>query len=1249
MSAIATVPHVPMNAAPTQGVQPTSMLLRLALLIFFTTWSAAAAVHWPLDLYVEPDTKQAFALDPIAVNMGDRIVLEADWSQLSQLAWLECCLVTNDGRFFATAMPLPADPERTGKLSIRFSPEAWSGPDGLLDDDALAGAQELWVRSFGIASKVGHLTGRVQLEQGTTESEPRIQVLGGGVQDRGPWRELQVRLLGVQGDDPRRVDLVRADGGSIPAFPQRRLAPQLGRVHIRGPSMWCVRLRPDEVIASGWRLRTETWTSPPMPALRTVPGAPLATGVAPLTRATPSRHGQLVVAKPGDDAERQEVNAEPALAPFLIWRADWTHYRGTALLAHQPAAALDAAVAAGATAIDLLPQSLFEEHGSFRFGLSPWHVSVKGGWTWPSDLYANSDAHADLLWHARNVVARCRAAPSLQQWRVSCKVPATGEDDRRALTQLITSVRDLLRDDPRPLIIDHPQAVPYDPRRRDERPWLDFENHTDGFASLSGQAAVREQGEASSNRAALRVTCADDRPAVLDLVRSLDANVFNLDRLEFDVQLTAKSGALQLFAWVTDEQHRWYQQRLDLIAANAPWCSVGIDFSPYATWQPVGHTTPWDGTQRRRIRHIGIQGYGHQLSPDSTVRLDRFMRFGWPAEPFPALKILDLDASTTRLSCFETLDVSFDLNQRSANPYDPDMIDVVGEIESPEGTVTVHPAYWYEAVSFAPDAKGIERATRSDEGEWRWHFAPPTPGTWRWRIKARFEYRGTWLEKESTWQALNVEPAKRDALLPIRASKDPRYWERSDGSWFYPIGINLRSPGDERQDGALEDAGSPLRSIHWEHQGTVAYEHWFDVMHQHGMNYARVWMAPWWCGIEWTRAWDGFGGLTWYNQIHAAQLDRVMAMARKHKVYVQLELQNHGMTAPRVDSQWADSPYNGRQGGPAQRAKDFFTSEVAWNAHRKRLRYTVARWGHNSHLMAWVLSSEMEFTGAWWDEAYRDEDNGHSVTTERWINRSLDLLEQLDTTARPVSVHFSHPWRAGRLWRETKRLAFANSNAYTGFTQIAGQSRRLDLALQVYLDQKFPPWTLNRPTMIGEWGGHWMEKSDALLRAELRTGVWMQAVTPYGGNVGFWWWLWLDATDTWDAYAAVAAFTADEDPRGHNFRTRNVVVEGASARMLGMAGTDQHRYYAWRVGASRRPNLSALKNGGTARIRTGAADTAWRITRFNCTTGTATADAVLRSDASGDILLPIGPLDPDTAFKLDRVTGTPSTTTVPWE
>ena len=264
-------------------------------------------------------------------------------------------------------------------------------------------------------------------------------------------------------------------------------------------------------------------------------------------------------------------------------------------------------------------------------------------------------------------------------------------------------------------------------------------------------------------------------------------------------------------------------------------------------------------------------------------------------------------APAARVPLYEPLAADFSINVETRNPYDPDQADVVGEVEGSDGTRLSWPAYWAEPMRL-DFQDGVERATPDGEGMWRWRFTPPRAGAWRWRLRARIKWREATLEASTPWASATTGPERPDAMPPIRVAKaDPQWFENLDGAPYYPIGINLRSPGDSRQvqltsqlarpasPGDLNDInrplviGSPDEEQAWSRMGTRAYERWFARMHENGMNWARVWMTSWWCGLEWSRAWNGYGGLTWYNQANAACLDRVMELARANHVYLQIE------------------------------------------------------------------------------------------------------------------------------------------------------------------------------------------------------------------------------------------------------------------------------------------------------------------------------------------------------------------------
>jgi hypothetical protein len=977
----------------------------------------------------------------------------------------------------------------------------------------------------------------------------------------------------------------------------------------------------------------------------------------------------------------------------------WTGFRGAGAVAWPEAAACDRVFADGAPAIDLLPQWLFNETGAFRFGLAPWQAAQGGPWQVTEDAFAQDGPWQDWRRHARAVLARARATPGLARWRLGLVQPANGPAEEKRLRALLDDLAGMVaRLDGRPLDILHPQAVDYAYQEKNPAgTWFSFEDGTepwrygplpltgaptissalasDGAASLAVPLTVPIVNEAGGRCAGVEVPC--------------DANLFNLDSLALDVALEGEGDAT-IYAFATDDQHHWFQQRLATVPGNRRWHTLTVPWGDEAPWSAPksadGSVPQWGAQARWRVRSLGFMAFFHPHADAGgrtpTLYLDRVRRLGWPRQDAPALRFTDLAIGPAAVAAWQPLCADFHLSLAARNPYDTDYADVAAEVQSPAGRTFRYPAYWADPVRL-DFRNGREIAVPLGNGGWHWRFTPPAPGVWKWRLVAKVKWEDAWKEATGDWQQATVAPAVAGAgevpadpadataaalvpvppavasepanpLVPVRVSRsDPWWWEKVDGTFYYPLGLNLRSPGDDRQQAALDqerpdraqggDRDDILRPLYTSREfdllGTRAYARWLPQLHAVGVNWVRVWMCPWWCGLEWKRSWDGFGGVTWYNQAAAARLDRVMDLALANRMYVQIELQNHGFAGEGPDSQWHDSPYNRRNGGMCDTSREYFSREDVFAVHAKRLRYTLARWGWRSHIAAFVLSSELEFTGAWGVEA-RNEDTDTSPSTELWVRRALDWFAANDPMQRPVSIHFSHPWVGMHLWT-MPGLAFSNSNAYTGFQdmgRLGGGNHDLPRALREYLDVQFPPAKFKRPTLIGEWGGHWADNTSARLHGEFHSGLWVQAVTPYGGDTGFWWWLWVDASKTWGEFRPVADFVAGDDRRGRDWHEqRPQPIEQRGAVVTGMASPTLHLYYAWIAGTDQDPNLHYQRDQGAARVDTGAPKSRWQVERWSCQTGVKTDGGELDADNRGRLALPLGVLDPDAAFKLRRL------------
>ena len=1169
---------------------------------------------------------------------ADGVALPADWSAggvvrvtvpvASGERWLDGDLRLADDRWFSVADPVRIPPGEGAEIAVRLLPSAWTG-DGALGPDALAAVsgfrpvlRDARGGTLGVAAPWRY-------DAGAPASPDLVRGQDGARLDRGPWHEVRWRLLAADGApvETGEADVVAADGRRRPAF-----LAQPGRVagdrwRARGPAVWVLRLAPDEAAPGPWTIRWRQggrdWTGPwdPPAPLRRVP---LADGPA-LPMPEPA-----VASDPGWIWRPTAVRfagtplSGPSVAPVFRWIWGAWGSRGGDLTAHARAAAEDRRLASGAVEIDLLPAWLGDERGVFRAGASPW-AAADG----PAHLLAGEDRVASLVRHQREVVARARAVPGLRRWRFGLRGAVDPTSEAR-LQRLAGDTAAWLREmDGRPLVTDHPAIGAWDRTDQDasRRPeWESFAGGTGGWRGVF--APVRTGVPGSDGSPALVLTGDGPQRPAAAAVLDLDAPLWNLDQIRADVRIDGPGleGATW-FAWVTDDGHRWFQRRIDWVPGKGRWTTLTIEMGD--GWTASGHDQPWRRDRLRRIRQVGLSVYTLGASGQWTASIDRLRRFGWPRlENPPEATISVTSPPPAGVRPWSPIRIGLAATPDAFNPYDPATADVGCTIQGPDGRERFWPAAWIEPRTLVIE-QGQEVVRPSGPGSWVWTFAPPVTGTWRIRPEARLRWQDRMVSATGSWLAVEVQGVP-DVQLPIRVSaRDPAWFETVDGTFFYPVGVNLRSPGDGRQNALLDASGPPARWVlpaGWRSEGveplgTAAFGHWFARSRAAGMNWARVWMAPWWCGLEWRRDWPGFNGIGWYNQDAAARLDRICDLAEENGIHLQIELQNHGMTSPLtrgnggrgVDSQWRDSPWYTRNGGPFEHPAQTFAEGQAWIGLVNRHRYVLARWGWRTAIAAWVLSSEMEFTGAWEQEARGDL--GRSPTTLGWVRRNLDWFAANDPQGRPVSVHFSHPWAAPDLWK-MPGLGFSNSNAYTAFqnllNQLGGGEPDIARACDQYLRTHFPPWDLGRPTLIGEWGGHWSEDDPTVLRQEVRHGPWVQAVLPVAGNTGFWWWLWLDAEDRWSEFAGPARFARAADPRGSGLRP--VAVTGLQgARGVAAVGTNLVRAYVW---------ADTPRPGAQVRV-TGIPAGRWLLTAWSMDGVPGTAQEVLVSD--GSLLLAPGP------------------------
>ncbi len=417
----------------------------------------------------------------------------------------------------------------------------------------------------------------------------------------------------------------------------------------------------------------------------------------------------------------------------------------------------------------------------------------------------------------------------------------------------------------------------------------------------------------------------------------------------------------------------------------------------------------------------------------------------------------------------------------AANAFDPDLIRVDATFTAPSGRSTAVPAFWYQEFSHAlVDAR--EALTPVGAPHWRIRFTPTEPGEHTLAVRVVLAGAAEGGAATVRFAVPAGAPAGRTGW--VRVGPDRRYFETTDGRPLRLIGENV-CWSDERGT------------------GTYDYERWFGRMEQSGQNFARLWLAPWFLGLE-----HRPGTLNQYDQAAAWQLDRIFALAAQDHLYLLLSLDHHGMF--QVGSRswagsnnfWTRNPYSREAGGPCARPNDFFTDARARQLYQKRLRYLVARYGWSPQLLAWQFFNEI-------DNVYGLL-NGPDVLA--WHREMGAWLRAHDPFGHLITTSLT----GGSVRPEFWELPEMDFSMYHSYGDAAPLERLAGLARSFVVQHR-------RPMMIGEFGtsgANWNSPGDPHLRG-FRQCLWGGAL---GGSVGTamsWWWGDIDDENVYPLYASL--------------------------------------------------------------------------------------------------------------------------------
>ena len=472
---------------------------------------------------------------------------------------------------------------------------------------------------------------------------------------------------------------------------------------------------------------------------------------------------------------------------------------------------------------------------------------------------------------------------------------------------------------------------------------------------------------------------------------------------------------------------------------------------------------------------------------DEKAVLEYTISFADMPERFPGaiepaqqpLAIHAVTPSAERVPQYERLELRVDLGATYDNPFDPDDVRLDAVFTTPSGKQLLVPGF------FAVDhlrrvVEGAEVMIPQANGGWRVRFAPREIGLHRWQLRLRDGHRpkvgrGEIAGGEGSFECV---PGKRTGF--VRTSKaDPHYLAFDNGRGFFAIGHNLPI---YHTTGQLGDEA--LRKF------AAA-----------GENFNRWWMSSGGFGIEWT---DKLG---WYRQDVAARIDHVLDLAAELNLYYMMCMDTHQDFR---EAGWERNPFNVKNGGPCKTPRDWFTNEDAKRYYRKRLRYTVARWGYSPNVLCWEFGNEMEGWAGAPDEVKLP-----------WHKEMADYLRFIDPFEHLITTSFWSKTGPEAYW-ELENIDIVQTHCYTNDDANVAEAVR-----RYCLDQweRFP-----KPHVFGEFGirSHSSTAEKDPRGWAVHNALWAGLGSfAAGGPMPWWHENYLDPLDLYFHFTSLARFTSD--------------------------------------------------------------------------------------------------------------------------
>lgn len=450
--------------------------------------------------------------------------------------------------------------------------------------------------------------------------------------------------------------------------------------------------------------------------------------------------------------------------------------------------------------------------------------------------------------------------------------------------------------------------------------------------------------------------------------------------------------------------------------------------------------------------------------------------------------------SSEEVPLYSLLEIDLNVTAEYENPFDPNDIDVIAIFTTPSGKKIKVPAFYYQEYR-RKLINSREVLEPIGNPYWKVRFTPTEIGQYSFYVEVRDRYGNKARTEVKTFKAI---PSDKPGFVRI-SKRDPRYLEFDNGRSIFFIGHDVCWPSS---------------------RGTYDYDIWFSEMQKHGENITRIWMAPWYFGIEWKTK------VGYYDLAEAWRLDYVIRLAEKKGIYILLCFMNHGQL--RREDQWAKNPYNKENGGPLDKPEDFWSNDKAIELFKRRIRYIIARWGYSTHILAWELWNEVDLTDGYAER--RDQ-------VALWHKIMANYIKEVDPYDHLVTTSFANPYLDPKIW-SLKEMEIITVHRYGpgGFKDIAGEVYKL-------IRSKWEQF--KKPVIITEFGSDWRWPGicprpyyyDDKEGVEIHNGIWASIMAASPSTAMLWWWdNYIHPYNLYYHFKALANYLNEIDPARCNFK-----------------------------------------------------------------------------------------------------------------